>query len=76
MTREERFIKKFGENLQRLRKQKGWTQDDLSGATDIPRSQIGRIEKGTVNTTLKTMLRISKALNIDVRVLFDFEETK
>jgi transcriptional regulator with XRE-family HTH domain len=74
MTKEEKFIKRFGENIQKLRKDKGLTQEDFSAKTDIPRTQLGRIERGQVNTTLKTMLRISKALNIDVRKLFDFEE--
>ena len=74
MTKEEKFIRKFGENIQKLRKEKGWTQEDLSSATDIPRTQLGRIERGQVNTTIKSMLRISKALNINIRKLFDFDE--
>lgn len=40
--------------------------------SDIPISQIGRIERGEINTTISTVNAIAKALNIETKNLFDF----
>ncbi|QTE21017.1 helix-turn-helix transcriptional regulator [Polaribacter cellanae] len=49
------------------------TQEALAYDLDIPVSQIGRIERGEINTTISTLLAISKALNKKVEDLFDFD---
>jgi len=45
---------------------------DLSG---LEESAIQRIERG-FNSTLKTMLKIADALQIEMSLLFEFEEKK
>ncbi|RKT01566.1 helix-turn-helix domain-containing protein [Chryseobacterium defluvii] len=66
------FIRAFGDNLKKLRAEKKISQEELANSSDIPISQIGRIERGEVNTTISTIYVISKALEIDIKELFDF----
>ena len=67
------FTKAFGNNLYVLRKRTGLTQEELANDADIPISQVGRIERGEVNTTISTAYVLSKALKIPVSELFIFE---
>jgi DNA-binding XRE family transcriptional regulator len=45
----------------------------LSYMINIEYSQISRIELGKINTTINTANEIAKALEIDVKELFDFK---
>jgi DNA-binding XRE family transcriptional regulator len=47
-------------------------QEQLSYKADIQLSQVGRIERGEINTTISTCKVISKALEVEVKNLFDF----
>ena len=67
------YIKKFGGNLQKIRMQNKMSQESLAFAADIPISQVGRIERGEINTTISTVKALSIALNINIKDLFDFE---
>ncbi len=66
------YMKNFGENLQKIRAIKKITQETLAYTSDIPISQIGRIERGEINTTISTVKVIATALNIPIKDLFDF----
>ncbi|GAB4513522.1 MAG: hypothetical protein Tsb004_20730 [Allomuricauda sp.] len=68
---EKEFLIKFGQNLRRLRKQKGFTQEQLANELDIEISQISRIERGVINTTIVTVQSIVKCLQIKANELFD-----
>ena len=67
------YIKMFGVQLQKIRLSKKMTQEALAYTSDIPISQVGRIERGEINTTISTVKVLSKALNISVKEMFDFE---
>lgn len=71
--RNKSFISAFGVNLRETRLAKGISQEDLAYSADIPINQIGRIERGEVNTTISTILAISRALKIPHRDLLDFD---
>jgi transcriptional regulator with XRE-family HTH domain len=62
----------FGENLRKLRLSKGFTQEQLANELGIEISQISRIERGVINTSVTTLYAISKTLKIDVSDLFAF----
>lgn len=68
------YIKLFGESLRTKRLNKNLSQESLAYASDIPISQIGRIERGEINTTISTIKAIAKALEIPVKDLFDFDD--
>lgn len=65
-------MKAFGENLKRLRNKANLSQEDLANDCDISISQIGRIERGEINTTISTLFVLARALNIEVKDLFYF----
>jgi transcriptional regulator with XRE-family HTH domain len=69
-----KYIKRFGENLRDVRTSQKMSQEVLAYTSDIPISQVGRIERGEINTTISTVKVLAKALNISVKSLFDFEE--
>ena len=51
-------LKKFGENLQKLRKQRGLSLREMSYACNIDNSKIAKIEKGRINITFTTLLHL------------------
>ncbi|MBC9795732.1 helix-turn-helix domain-containing protein [Sinomicrobium weinanense] len=66
------FVKAFGENLRFLRESRGLTIEELAFKSGIDESQLGRVERGAINTSLEIVHRISKGLKIPVKDLFDF----
>lgn len=57
--------KLVGEVIGDFRKQKGVSQEVLSGLADISRTHLSAIERGERKPTLETLFRISGALEID-----------
>ncbi len=55
---------KVGETVVFFRKQKGVSQEVLSGFADIGRSHLSAIERGERKPTLETLYRICNALDI------------
>lgn len=69
---EEIFIANLGIHIRQLREKKGLSQQALADDSDIPKSQIGRIERAKVNTTVKTLVKIANALDVEPKDLLDF----
>ena len=65
-------MKAFGKNLKMLRNEAKLSQEDLANDCDISISQIGRIERGEINTTISTLFVLANALDIEVKDLFHF----
>ena len=59
----------IGDQLLKMRKKKGMRQYDLARAAGVPRNTIIRIEKGRVDPRISTLVRLAKALKIDVAEL-------
>ncbi len=71
MEKEEQlFLKKFGLKLRNMRLNKNLSQEMLANDANIPINQIGRIERAEISTSLVTLHKISKALNISIEELF------
>jgi transcriptional regulator with XRE-family HTH domain len=62
----------LGVNLRELRLSKNLTQLELSIDSGVPLSQIGAIETGKVNTTIKTLIKLSESLDVKVNDLINF----
>lgn len=65
-------LKKFGDNLRKLRENKSLTLRELSSACNIDYSNILRIEQGKINPTLTTILELASALELNPSVLLDY----
>ena len=60
---------KVGKTIAFFRKQKGLSQEVLSGLADIGRSHLSAIERGERKPTLETLYRICTALDIKMSTL-------
>ena len=69
---EKTYLKAFGANLKRTRKKYGFSQEKLAYEADIELRQIGRIERGEINTGILSVKIIAETLKIDKKELFDF----
>jgi transcriptional regulator with XRE-family HTH domain len=56
----------FGTNLRRIRKEKGFSQRELSSRCNIDNADISRMENGDINITLKTLQQLADAMDISV----------
>ncbi|MEK5181136.1 helix-turn-helix transcriptional regulator [Paenibacillus odorifer] len=57
-------IESIGENIRVLRLKNGFSQEQLALNAGVNTSYIGQIERGEKNPTIKTLEKISKALEI------------
>ncbi len=64
--------KKFGAKLAYVRKSKKLSQIKLAEIVDMNFNYIGQIERGEANVTMKTMIALANALNVELKTLFDF----
>ncbi len=62
-------LKNTGDRIREVRENKGLSQDRLAIEADIPKNQVGRIERHEINTTLLTLYKIAKALDVELRDL-------
>lgn len=65
------IVKRIGLNITIIREQQGLTQEKLAELAGLHRAYIGQIERGEKNIGLRNLEKISKALNVDIRVLVD-----
>lgn len=65
---------KFGLNVVYYRKAKRLTQLQLAEMVDIDRSHISAIELGNVGVSMDVIFRLSDALGIAPKELFDFRD--
>ncbi len=63
------FQRALGERARRLRKKRGWTQEEFAHRCDIHRSYMGAVENGRYNFTLKTVYKLAKGLDTSVSAL-------
>jgi transcriptional regulator with XRE-family HTH domain len=60
-----------GRRIRSLREQKGISQQDLAAKCNFEKSNLSRIEAGKNNLTLKTLNKISTALEVSIVDLLD-----
>jgi len=66
----DRTLVSFGRNVAKIRNDRGFSQDKLAEKADLDRTFVSGIERGIRNPGIKTVLRIARALNVDVSELF------
>ncbi len=70
METDKDYIKSFGQNIQKLRKQLGISQEELAYRAGFHRTYVGMIERGERNITLSNLKKLAKALERDIKDLF------
>ncbi len=61
----------FGQRLRDLRAQQGVSQDELARETDVHPTAIGRLERGSREPRLTTILRLARGLDVRPGELVD-----
>ncbi len=56
--------KQVGINLRRLRREKGWSQEDMAFESGLHRTYVSGIERGVRNPTLLILEKLAKTLGV------------
>lgn len=67
--------KDFGKHIKYLREKKNLTQEMLAEKVDLEFQTISRIETGLYFTSYENLVKLSKALEVDLKDLFDYKDT-
>jgi transcriptional regulator with XRE-family HTH domain len=68
-----RLSTNIGTRIRILREAKNMSQQDLADLCNFDKGDMSKIESGKANPTLKTLLKISLALEVKINQLFSFE---
>jgi transcriptional regulator with XRE-family HTH domain len=71
--RREKELIALGKQLRSIRTKKQLTMKELADMTDIEHSQISRIEKGLISTSVSQLFAIAESLEINIKELFEFD---
>ncbi|TDD43898.1 XRE family transcriptional regulator [Saccharopolyspora elongata] len=63
------FVTRIGGRIRELRKQRGWTVQQLAEASTVSRRMLTQIELGQANPSLATVDRVARALDTDFAAL-------
>ena len=61
---------RIGQNVQRIRRAKGLSQEELSHRADIHQTYFSGVESGKRNPSALVLERIAKGLGVDIGELF------
>ena len=69
----ETFLINLGSHIRQIRERKNLSQQNLADICDLPKTTIGRIERAEMNTTIKTLVKIANALEIEPKELLNLK---
>ena len=61
-------------NLEKIRKEKAISQEELARALEVSRQTIGSLENGRYNPSIILAFKISKYFNMSIEEIFIYEE--
>lgn len=62
--------------LDKIRKEKGITQEELANALEVSRQTVGSLENGRYNPSIILAFKIAKFFNLLIEEVFIYEEDK
>ena len=65
-----KILRRFGDKVKKLRKAKGWSQEELGDKAGLHRTYIGSIERNERNVSLINIEKIATALKASVKSFF------
>ena len=68
------LVQGFGLGVRRLREARGWSQERLAENSDLNRSYVGEIERGSVIASLATVEKLAIALKLTPSALLTHGE--
>lgn len=70
MRKKHPALVKLGKRIRELRKSKGFSQESFADEVGLDRTYMGGIERGERNIATINIIRIAKALKVEVGQLF------
>lgn len=64
----------LGKRIKRLRRLAHITQVQMAETVNLSVNYISEIETGIASPTLKTLLKLAQALDVEIKELFNFDE--
>ena len=61
-----RALKRLGKRIQKIRRDKGWSQETFALEVELARSYISGVERGQRNLSFKAVARIAHALGVSI----------
>ncbi len=74
MDMDEELQIKIGERIRALRKQKGFTQVDLSAKMGKDYQWLQRVERGVQNVTIQSLKQLANGLDVELIDIFRFDK--
>ena len=65
--------KRLGLNVQRIRRQRSWSQEELAFQSGLHRTYISGIERGVRNPTVLVLARLAEALGVQAAALLEVD---
>jgi transcriptional regulator with XRE-family HTH domain len=69
MPKRDRALITFGQNVARIRNDKGWSQDKLAEKADIDRTYLSGIERGVRNPGVRVVIKLARSLGVTTDAL-------
>ena len=65
-----KFLKRFGQRIRKLRRERGWSQEELAARCKLHRTYLGSVERGDRNISVISLRRLARALRVSLSELF------
>ncbi|MEE6249371.1 MAG: helix-turn-helix transcriptional regulator [Bdellovibrionota bacterium] len=72
MEKKEKYLKKLGAHIAKVRKQKGFSQDRIYLEGGFSRGTLSKIENGLSSPEVYTIARIAEVIGVPLGKLLDF----
>jgi len=66
------IVKRLGERLRKLRKERGLSQDQLAELSGLHTNYVGQVERGEKNLTIETLQKVVEGLGVSFEELFRY----
>ena len=73
MKDNEKFLKALGKNINRIRKEQDISFQEMSYRCDIEKANLVKLTRNGENVTANTLYKISKGLDVPLKIIFDFK---
>ena len=67
--------KRLAANMVRLRREKGWSQEELGDQAGMHRTYVSGVERGVRNPTITVVAKIAAGLGCTIGALVDRSDT-
>jgi transcriptional regulator with XRE-family HTH domain len=65
------ILQRLGSNIRRLRKEKGWSQEQFADEAGIHRTYISDLERGSRNPTVRVLEKLASPFEVEPGRLLD-----